>query len=727
MSDVALAFLWHMHQPWYPDDVAGENLMPWVRLHGVKSYYGMALHLQEVPEMRCTVNFVPCLVEQIRRYTEHKGTDRFLEVSEIPAADLSEEQALFLLNNFFFANPQHMILPYPRYRELYTRRDMGKLPAEAALRRFQEAELRDLQVWFNLTWIHPLVIEQDADLKELVRKGRYFSENDKQLVLTRHREILSRILPLYRQLAESGQIELTTTPYYHPILPLLLDKRLARETMPEVKLPRFLTPYLEDAQWHVREAIQYHQAVFGFAPRGMWPAEGAVCQGMVPILAAHGIEWMATDEEVLRVSTHGIVSRDPRGYVRNPEQLYQPYWVQEGNARLAVVFRDHALSDLIGFHYQRSDGEEAAQDFLEKVKAIGRAIPDGRPVLVPVILDGENCWEHYPGGGVTFLRALYRGCVSTRGIEPVRMSDFLRDKPPRNTLPRLVAGSWIHANFDIWIGHDEDNTAWDLLHQTREFLRQHQEQGNLPPEVLQRAWREIYIAEGSDWFWWYGPHNSSAQDVVFDFLFRKHLQNVYLLLGTQPPPILAQRIRRRAVRAIHTQPTSFIEIRVDGRRRPLEWIGAGRYSVHEERGTMVMVTPGPITEIYFGFTPELLFLRIDFDAPAAQVLPAYDRLRVRFAQPEGYEVEVLDPGSPHPKVRLLRDGKEISAPGLAFAQLQVAEFAIPFDALGLAVDQPLAFYVELMQGNQSRDRAPRDSTIQLQRPSPDFERINWDV
>jgi alpha-amylase/alpha-mannosidase (GH57 family) len=504
MSDVALAFLWHMHQPWYPDDVAGENLMPWVRLHGVKSYYGMALHLQEVPEMRCTVNFVPCLVEQIRRYTEHKGTDRFLEVSEIPAADLSEEQALFLLNNFFFANPQHMILPYPRYRELYTRRDMGKLPAEAALRRFQEAELRDLQVWFNLTWIHPLVIEQDADLKELVRKGRYFSESDKQLVLTRHREILSRILPLYRQLAESGQIELTTTPYYHPILPLLLDKRLARETMPEVKLPRFLTPYLEDAQWHVREAIQYHQAVFGSAPRGMWPAEGAVCQSMVPILAAHGIEWMATDEEVLRVSTHGIVSRDPRGYVRNPEQLYQPYWVQEGNARLAVVFRDHALSDLIGFHYQRSDGEEAAQDFLEKVKAIGRAIPDGRPVLVPVILDGENCWEHYPGGGVAFLRALYRGCVSTRGIEPVRMSDFLRDKPPRNTLPRLVAGSWIHANFDIWIGHDEDNTAWDLLHQTREFLRQHQEQGNLPPKfcsvpgVKSTSRKEVTGSGGTD-------------------------------------------------------------------------------------------------------------------------------------------------------------------------------------------------------------------------------------
>lgn len=727
MSRVALAIVWHMHQPWYPDDVAGENLMPWVRLHGVKSYYGMALHLQEVPEMHCTINFVPCLIEQIRLYVEQGRTDRFLEISQVPAGDLSGEQALFLLNNFFHANPQQMIFPYPRYRELYTRRALEKLPAEQVLRRFHETDLRDLQVWFNLTWIHPLAIEQDTELKELLRKGRFFSENDKLLVLARHREILSRIVPLYRRLAESGQIELTTTPYYHPILPLLLDKRLARETMPEVRLPRFLTPYADDAQWHIRQAIQYHQSVFGTPPTGMWPAEGSVCQSMVPLLASQGVEWMASDERVLSVSTHGLVGRDSRGFVRNPEQLYQPYWVQEGQARLAVLFRDHALSDLIGFHYQRSDGEEAAQDFLQKLQGIAHVVSDGRPALVPVILDGENCWEHYPGGGVAFLRALYRLCATTPDIEPVCVTDFLRRHPPRNTLPRLVAGSWINANFDIWIGHEEDNLAWDLLHQTREFLRHYQEQVHLPPETFQRAWREIYIAEGSDWFWWYGPHHSSAQDVVFDYLFRKHLQNVYILLGQQPPPVLSQRIRRRAVRPIHTQPTSFVEVRIDGRRRPLEWIGAGHYSIHQERGTMVMMTSGPITEMFFGFNPDTLFLRIDFEAPSAQVLPNYDRLRVRFAEPEGYEVEVLDPGSLQPRVRLLRDGQEVAAPGLQYAQNQVAEFAIPFDALGVAVDQSIGFYVELMQGHQSRDRAPRDSTIQLQRPSPDFERINWDV
>ncbi|MCS7166804.1 MAG: glycoside hydrolase family 57 protein [Gemmatales bacterium] len=727
MAEVAVALIWHMHQPWYRDDVAGETLLPWVRLHGVKSYYGMALHLQEVPEMRCTVNFVPCLVEQLRLYVEHNYTDRFLEITQIPAAELSEEQALFLLNNFFHANPQQMIFPYPRYRELYTRRAWGKLSAEQVLRRFQESDFRDLQVWFNLTWIHPLVVDQDPDLKELIRKGRFFSESDKLLVISRHRDILSRILPLYRRLAESGQIELTTTPYYHPILPLLLDKRLARETMPEVRLPRFLTPYHEDAHWHVRAAVQYHQSVFGRAPTGMWPAEGSVCQSMLPLLAEHGIQWIATDEQVLSVSTHGLVGRDSRGFVRNPEQLYQPYWVQEGQARLAILFRDHALSDLIGFHYQRSDGQEAAQDFLEKLQGIARAVSDSRSALVPVILDGENCWEYYPGGGVAFLRALYQLCTTTPGIEPVCVTDYLQRHPPRNTLPHLVAGSWINANFDIWIGHDEDNLAWDLLHQTREFARRYLEQNQLPEETARRVWREIYIAEGSDWFWWYGPHHSTPQDVVFDYLFRKHLQNVYILLGVPPPPQLAQRIRRRALRPIHTQPTSFVEVRVDGRGRPLEWLGAGHYSIHQERGTMVMMTSGPITEMYFGFTPETLFLRIDFEGASSQVLPAYDRLRIRFAEPEGYEIEVWQPGSSQPRVRFLRNNQELPSDAIQFAQFQIAELAIPFDLLGVAADQPVAFYVELMQGNQSRDRAPRDSTIQLQRPSPDFERINWDV
>src|SRR5438132_12642539 len=285
MAEVALAFLWHQHQPYYPDDVAGENPMPWVRLHGVKDYYGMALHLLEFPEMRCTINLVPSLLRQLQDYTERGATDQFLLLSQRPADGLSESDCLFLLDNFFMANPQQMIHPYRRYAELYQRRGGGRNTAQEALRRFQERDLRDLQVWFNLTWVHPLAFERDGGLRALLQKGRNFTEADKNWLLDKHLEILREVIPLHKKLAAAGQVELTTTPVFHPILPLLLDKKLAREAMPDVKLPRAAQGYPDDAEVHVRRAVAEHARLFGKAPRGMWPAEGSVCQAMLPLLA----------------------------------------------------------------------------------------------------------------------------------------------------------------------------------------------------------------------------------------------------------------------------------------------------------------------------------------------------------------------------------------------------------------------------------------------------------
>src|SRR5438132_6647957 len=289
MAEVALAFLWHQHQPYYPDDVAGENPMPWVRLHGVKDYYGMALHLLEFPEMRCTINLVPSLVKQLRAYTEQSATDRFLTVSRKPADGLDESDCLFLLDNFFMANPDSMIRPFPRFAELHVRRGAGRNTAREALRRFSVRDFRDLQVWFNLTWVHQLVFERDAELRGLRDKGRNFTEADKDHVLDTHLEILREVLPLHKKLADSGQVELTTTPYFHPILPLLLDKKLARYALPDCKLPRYTGGYPEDAALHVRRAVEQHLRVFGRPPRGMWPAEGSVCQSMLPLLAEHDV------------------------------------------------------------------------------------------------------------------------------------------------------------------------------------------------------------------------------------------------------------------------------------------------------------------------------------------------------------------------------------------------------------------------------------------------------
>jgi alpha-amylase/alpha-mannosidase (GH57 family) len=726
---IALAFLWHQHQPYYPDDVAGDNAMPWVRLHGVKDYYGMALHLLEFPEMRCTINLVPSLLVQLQAYTDRSASDRFLDVARQPADGLEEEDCLFLLDHSFMANPDTMIRPFPRFAELHARRGAGRDTARAALRRFNERDLRDLQVWFNLAWVHPILFEKDKDLRAMRDKGRHFTEQEKHWLLDRHLEILRDVIPIHRRLQEGGQVELTTTPFFHPILPLLFDKKLAREAMPDVRLPNYTGGYPEDAALHVRRAVEKHADLFGQPPRGMWPAEGSVCQAMLPLLWDNGIRWIATDEEILSASTQGRVSRDHRGHARNPDAMYRSYRVGASGRELGIVFRDHALSDAIGFHYQRSDPAASAEDFLGKLRGIGSAVPGD--ALVPVILDGENCWEHYPGGGVAFLRALYERCSRARDVRPVKIGEHLEQNPPRDTLPHLFAGSWINHNFAIWIGHEEDNAAWDALHRTREYLLAKTQNSKLKTqnsaELIARAWEEIYIAEGSDWCWWYGDDHSSAQDAMFDYLFRKHLQNVYHLLGDEPPADLLRPISQRVSRSIYTEPRAFLEVRIDGRRTFFEWAAAGRYTCQNERGTMAMATHGPLTELFFGFDLTRLFLRVDCEGPARPALAEIDALRIGFLEPAGWELLVEHPGQPGQSFRLLHGELTVEAPGLEWGIDQIAEVAIPFDALNIAIGAPVHFFVELLEDRQSRDRAPREGSINLTRPTAYFEQIMWDV
>jgi len=747
MAEVALAFYWHQHQPYYPDDLTGENPMPWVRLHGVKDYVGMALHLLEFPEMRCTINLVPSLLVQLTAYTERGASDRFLDIARIPAKELSQADAVFLLDHFFMAAPDQMIRPWPRFWELYQRRGLGKTSAHDAMRRYNERDLRDLQTLYNLAWIHPLIFECDPNLRHLRDKGKHYTEDDKKHVLDRHLEILKQIIPLHRKLAESGQVELTTTPFYHPILPLLFDKRLAKEAMPDGKLPRYTGGYLDDAETHVRRSVQFHSEFFGLPPRGMWPAEGSVCQPMIPLLAKHGIRWIATDEGILSQSTQGFVGRDHQGLVRNPSHLYRPYKVREGEHELGIVFRDHALSDMIGFHYQRSNGADAAHDFVRHLHGIRAAIPADEPALVSVILDGENCWEHYADGGVTFLRSLYQLCTTDKQIRTVKIGEYLENNPPRDTLPHLFAGSWIHHNFAIWIGHEEDNSAWDLLHKTREYLKGKEgekgRQGDgekLPgplspapplshsPSPFARAFEEIYIAEGSDWFWWYGDDHSSAQDALFDYLFRKHLQNVYTLFGDQPPAELGRPIKKHVQRLMHTLPMMYLDIKVDGRETFFEWSNAGRYRCVSERGTMGSNTPGSFSDIYFGFGRSQFFVRIDFDQVARLALQVFDVLRIAFEEPTPCELRIFHPGKAMQNCTWYARGEPIDAAGrIAIGIDRIAECSIPFDLIGAAEKQHVQFYVELMENQQSRDRAPRVGNIAFERPGADFESRMWDV
>lgn len=727
MQPVCLALFWHQHQPYYPDRVGGDNWMPWVRLHGTKDYWGMAWHIKEVPEFRCTINLVPSLLQQLLAYTEEGASDRHLDVSRIPADGLSESDVRYMLDQFFMANAEHMIRPYPRYFELNQKRG-GHEPIERAIKRFTERDLRDLQVWSNLTWMHPLLFEQDSNLKALFQKGQNYTEADKAWLLQKQLDVLREIVPLHKQLMQGGQLELTTTPFYHPILPLLWDKRCARQAMPGCALPKHLDSYRDDAIVHLKRAVEYHQKLFGAPPVGMWPSEGSVSQEVIPAIADVGIQWIATDEEILSHSTNGWVARDGAGYMRHPELLYRPWKVEEQGRSLQIVFRDHALSDLIGFQYQRAEPIHAANDLIGKLEAIGRAVEPhngGRPALVPIILDGENCWEYYPDGGVKFLRALYRNCVQRPSIRPVKVSDYLRESPGVDRIGSLFAGSWISHNFAIWIGHSEDNTAWDLVHQTREFLKQTQSLGTVPADVLARAWEEIYIAEGSDWYWWFGDDHSSAQDALFDQLFRKHLKNVYILLKTPYPPQLDRPIGRGEQRPIHTRPRGFLPVRVDGRRTFFEWINAGQYVSGSERGTMTMVTQSAIRAVHFGFDERRFLVCLETAARAVDDLLKIDHLRIGFAEPHGVEIRLTGFAAGKLQGALYHDNVRQPEAAIEAAIGRVLELGAPLAALGIKPNAVVEFFVETVDSGQSSDRLPREGLISLTSPSPDFEYLMW--
>ncbi len=730
MSGISLALVWHQHQPYYPDPRAEKQLMPWVRLHGTKDYWGMAMHLKEVPEFRATINLVPSLLSQIRAYTEEGFEDEHLRISRLPAGDLTEHDLHFLMDHFFMVHPEHNIRPFPRYLELFLQRGMGVDSAARAAKRFSQQDVIDLQCWSNLVWIHGLAFEQDPDLAEFRDQGRGWTEDEKQWLIERQLELLKEVIPLHAELAASGQVELTTTPFYHPILPLLWDKQLARHAMPEVHLPQQLEGYPEDGIAQIQKAIDYHEEVFGMRPVGMWPSEGSVCQAMIPAVSAAGIRWLATDEEILSCSTNGWVSRDPHGFMKNPEMLYRPWQLQEQGAELQIVFRDHAMSDQIGFHYQRFQPAHAIDDFLGKLDAISHATGSKtghRPPLVTIVLDGENCWEYYPDGGVSFLRGLYQRVARESRFHSTTVQDFLEKYPATDRIDHLFAGSWISHNFGIWIGHPECNTAWDLLYRTREDLLAFSDSESKSAEQLEKAWEELYIAEGSDWFWWFGDSHSSAQDALFDHLFRCHLQNVYLALDEPPPadlskPISGGHLHHDPV----VQPSGLLNVKVDGRRTYFEWLNAGRYATTGHRGTMSQATKSRLQALLFGFDENSLFIRMDTAGlPAREGFADIDRLRLFFNEPEGFEILIAHPSWSEPLVQLYHNDVPVSESGVEVAADMIFELSVPWETLAVAVGDRLAFACEFIQGDAVAERVPSEGFVESAVPSADFELLMW--
>src|SRR5687767_6971545 len=459
-----VALLWHMHQPLYQDLATGEHILPWVRLHGLKDYWGMVALLREFPTVRITFNLVPSMLVQLEAFAREEARDRHLEIGLKAADKLTEEERGFCVENFFHAHAPRMIAPYPRYAELLAKREAAGrgLSARGQAAHFSTDDLRDLQVWHKLAWIDPFYFE-DPRIQSLVEKGRGFTEHDKTTLRGVELELLRRVVPEYRAAADRGQVELSTSPFYHPILPLLCDTDVYLRTHPHSRMPREPFRHPEDAAEQLARAVTLHERLFGKRPDGLWPSEGSVSDAMVPLVVRAGFQWMATDEAILARTTGHEFTRDAHGHVEQPELLYRPYRVGPAGESVACGFRDHALSDLIGFTYAGWSADAAADDFIRRLEQDGarNRARGGEEATVFVILDGENAWEHYEGQGRPFLRALYGRLAAHQELRTVTMSEACTD--PREPLTSIFPGSWINGDFYIWIGHGDDHRAWAQL------------------------------------------------------------------------------------------------------------------------------------------------------------------------------------------------------------------------------------------------------------------------
>jgi len=720
---VSLAILWHMHQPFYKDLVTGEYILPWVRLHAVKDYYDMVAILDRFPEVKVTFNLVPSLLAQIEEYASHRVSDKFLDLSLREPGDLALEDRVFILQNFFMVNWDNMINPYPRYHDILLKRGrfISQLELAKVAKRFSLPELLDLQVWFNLTWFGFIYKNEDPVIREMIRKGKYFTGEDKKLIINKQFEVMGKVIPKYKELEDRGQIELTTTPFYHPILPLLCDNAVAREAMPYIALPEAAFRHPEDAQAQIRMAVEFHEQKFGRKPKGMWPSEGSVSEQMIPLVAGAGIKWLATDEGILERSLHKI---EMRSRTLTAAELYQPYVVERDGVAVAMIFRNHFISDQIGFVYYRWRVQEAIADFASHMNNIRISLPeDHKKYLVSVILDGENAWEYYPGGGKGFLEAFYGRLSSDPMVRTVRVSDYLEENPPERKLTRLFAGSWINNNFKIWIGHEEDNRAWDYLNKARLALDDIQNP---------TAWQELYIAEGSDWCWWYGDDHSSENDAAFDALFRKHLKNIYSLVGRKPPKYLDDPIKKiRVVRPIK-EPVYLIQPVLDGEvTNYYEWLAAGYFDITRARGAMHQIET-LLREIYYGFSMCDLYIRMGVNFNLSPEEMRKLSFAIITSSPAERKAEVaFDPAENRYRFKFYRaaDGhdfeyvKELES----FGVRRIIELGIPFSDLEAKPSQRIEFVVVVYKDGQELERWPRGGGISVTVPTESYLEEQWYV
>ncbi|MFU8789089.1 MAG: glycoside hydrolase [Methylobacter sp.] len=541
MSDkgrLRLVLCWHMHQPEYRDLQTGEFKLPWTYLHVIKDYVDMVAHLEAVPKAKAVVNFAPILLEQIEEYASQVNgylhdynslTDPLLAALVDPNPPKDSEQRMKLVKDCMRANRERQINRYPAFKRLVEMADWLE-HHYGSLRYVNSHFITDILAWYHLAWMGETVKLTDTRVIRLIEKGADYSLNDRIEIVEVIAEQLAAVICRYKALAEKGQVELSVTPYAHPIMPLLLDLNTTREAMPDAPLPE-LAAYPggeERVKWHLDKGVQTFKRLFGFKPNGCWPSEGSVSAQTLKILGDFGFSWAASGGSVLHNSLRLAENNGNEG-VHHPFQL-------EGTD-IACFFRDDGLSDLIGFEYSKWHADDAVSDFIHHLENI--AAHEAGDKVVSIIMDGENAWEYFPDNGYHFLSALYQRLASHPSIELTTFSECLKDKADVKPLAKLVAGSWVYGTFSTWIGDTDKNRGWDMLGDAKLAFDRVISTGKLADAERQQAELQLAVCEGSDWFWWFGDYNPGEAVSNFEKQFRLNLANLYRLLGEEPPTYLA--------------------------------------------------------------------------------------------------------------------------------------------------------------------------------------------
>ncbi len=610
-KELSIAFVWHFHQPNYQTQPNGIRLMPWARLHAIKDYLDMVLLLDKFPNLKLNFSIVPALLDTIQDYAENDGHDIHSKLTVTPVEELTDDDKLYILNYFFDANYENLISKNPRYNELYIKR-FGN--SEISLDDFTLQEYADIMMLFNLVWFDPCWKEVYPKLKAFYEKGSNYTLEDRIELIELNRKLIKQIIPTFKKYQDDGRIEIITSPYNHPIMPILINPNDLKTPSLKHQMPDCKIALMVDVKEQLKMSFEKIKSIFGKEPKGIWPSEHCVSQKTIDVLANTGAKWVITDESVLSNSLKKEFVRDFRGCYEDPYDVCSIYeYKTKQDKEINLVFRDSVIPNLISFEYPHHDSILCANDLFDRIKTVHDKLknsPDKKHLLT-IAMDGENSWDSYPVDGSMFLERLYSLINDDKTVNTVLISDYIEQNSENaKPLRKIAAGSWVNQEFQLWIAEPTKNLAWKYLVKARNDLMEAEKSGKLTKEQIKSAKSEIYIAEGSDWFWWYGEPNNSGQDHIFDFMFREHLKNVYILIEKPVPSYLEMPLISFMGKPLKNPKREITPLLTGMAKDNDEWLYAG----------CIDIPDGPILQenklfnrIYFGNDKENMYLRFDIN------------------------------------------------------------------------------------------------------------------